>query len=110
MTEKFKPFEFKRHALGDDEIKIEILYAGICHSDLHHVKSDWGKEEFKWFRTRNCGRVSEVGKNVTKFKSWRFSRCWLLVNSCRHYDFCKANLEQYCKKMLTYTTRPISQQ
>jgi uncharacterized zinc-type alcohol dehydrogenase-like protein len=46
---KFKAFEFNRHALGDDEIKIDILYAGICHSDLHHVKSDWGKEEFLVF-------------------------------------------------------------
>ncbi len=43
---QFKPYEFSRHAVGDDEIQIEILYAGICHSDLHHAAQDWGQEEY----------------------------------------------------------------
>lgn len=38
----FRPYEFSRHAVGDNDIQIEILYAGICHSDLHHVFADWG--------------------------------------------------------------------
>ena len=101
---KFKPFEFERHALGDDEIKIDILYAGICHSDLHHVKSDWGKEEFPMVPGHEiAGRVSEVGRNVTKFKIGDLAGVGCLVNSCGHCDFCKANLEQYCKEnVLTY--------
>ena len=51
---QFKPYEFTRHAVGDNDIEIKILYAGICHSDLHHVRQDWGKEEFNGTRTRNC--------------------------------------------------------
>lgn len=101
---KFKSFEFERHALGDNEIKIDILYAGICHSDLHHVKSDWGKEEFPMVPGHEiAGRVSEVGRNVTKFKIGDLAGVGCLVNSCGHCDFCKANLEQYCKEnVLTY--------
>ncbi len=43
---KFKPYTFQRHAVGDNEIQIDILYASICHSDVHHVRADWGKEEY----------------------------------------------------------------
>lgn len=42
----FMPYDFSRHAVGDNDIEIDILYAGICHNDLHHVRSEWGKEEF----------------------------------------------------------------
>ncbi|MBK0368679.1 NAD(P)-dependent alcohol dehydrogenase [Flavobacterium agrisoli] len=101
---KFKPFEFNRHALGDNEILIETLYASICHSDIHHVHGDWGKEEFPMVPGHEiAGRVSKVGKNVTKFKVGDYAGVGCMVNSCGKCDFCKAGLEQYCKDVvLTY--------
>lgn len=101
---KFKPFEFQRHAVGDDEIQIDILYASICHSDLHHVHGDWGKEEYPMIPGHEiAGSVSKVGKNVTKFKVGDLAGVGCMVNSCGKCDFCKAGLEQYCKEVvLTY--------
>lgn len=101
---KFKEYEFSRHSVGDDEIKIEILYAGICHSDVHHVRGDWGKEEFPMVPGHEiAGRVVQVGKNVTKFKVGDYAGVGCLINSCGSCEFCKAGLEQYCKEaVLTY--------
>lgn len=101
---KFKAYEFNRHAVGDDEIKIDILYAGICHSDVHHVRGDWGKEEFPMVPGHEiAGKVTQVGKNVTKFKVGDYAGVGCLVNSCGHCEYCKAGLEQYCKEaVLTY--------
>lgn len=65
----FHPYKFNRHAVGDDEIRIEILYSGICHSDLHNVHGDWRKEEYPMVPGHEiAGRVVAVGKDVTKFK------------------------------------------
>lgn len=101
---KFKTYDFNRHAVGDDEIKIDILYAGICHSDVHHVRGDWGKEEYPMVPGHEiAGKVSAVGKNVTKFKVGDYAGLGCLVNSCGHCEYCKAGLEQYCKEaVLTY--------
>lgn len=101
---QFKPFNFQRHAVGDDDIQIEILYAGICHSDVHHVRQDWGKEEFPMVPGHEiAGRVVKVGKNVSKFKVGDLAGIGCLVNSCGKCEYCKANLEQYCKDaVLTY--------
>lgn len=66
---KFTPYEFKRHAMGDNDVLIEILYASICHSDLHHAWEDWRKETYPMVPGHEiAGRVAQVGKNVTKLK------------------------------------------
>lgn len=101
---KFQPFEFQRHAVGDNEILIETMYSSICHSDVHHVHGDWGKEEYPMVPGHEiAGRVTQVGKNVTKFKVGDFAGVGCMVNSCGKCEFCKAGLEQYCKDVvLTY--------
>jgi uncharacterized zinc-type alcohol dehydrogenase-like protein len=101
---KFHPYDFQRHAVGDNKIQIDILYASICHSDVHHVHGDWGKEEYPMVPGHEiAGRVSKVGKNVTKFKVGDYAGVGCMVNSCGHCDYCKAGLEQYCKEVvLTY--------
>ncbi|PWS27532.1 hydroxyacid dehydrogenase [Pedobacter yonginense] len=101
---KFKPFEFQRHAVGDNDIQIDILYASICHSDIHHVKGDWGKEEFPMVPGHEiAGKVVAIGKNVTKFKVGDLAGVGCMVNSCGQCEYCKAGLEQYCKDVvLTY--------
>ena len=101
----FKPYEFTRHAVGDNDIQIEIMYAGICHSDLHHVFGDWGKEEYPMVPGHEiAGRVITVGKNVQKFKVGDYAGIGCMIGSCRHCDACKHDLEQYCEEgaIMTY--------
>ncbi len=101
----FKPYKFSRHAIGDNDIHIKILYAGICHSDLHHVHSDWGKEEFPMVPGHEIlGRVVKVGKNVTKFKIGDYAGIGCMIGSCRICEACKHDHEQYCEQgpIMTY--------
>ena len=101
---QFKPYKFTRHAIGDNDIQIEILYAGICHSDLHHVRQDWLKEEFPMVPGHEiAGRVVKIGEKVTKFKVGDYAGIGCMINSCGECDYCKENREQYCKGVvMTY--------
>lgn len=100
----FKAYDFTRHAVGEHDILIKIMYAGICHSDLHHVKEDWGKEEFPMVLGHEiAGRVIEVGNKVSKFKVGDYAGVGCMINSCQHCDYCDMDKEQYCSGMvLTY--------
>lgn len=101
---KFTPFEFDRHPVGDQDILIEILYSGICHSDVHHAREDWSKENYPILPGHEiAGRVVQVGRNVTKFKVGDHAGVGCLVNACKTCEECKDHEEQYCKKrVLTY--------
>jgi hypothetical protein len=95
----FQPYTFSRHAVGDNDIQIEILYAGICHSDLHHVFADWGAEEYPRVPGHEiAGRAVAVGKNIRKFKLGDSAGIGCMIGSCRHCDACEHDLEQYCEK------------
>ncbi|WP_319226624.1 NAD(P)-dependent alcohol dehydrogenase [Draconibacterium orientale] len=100
----FKEYDFTRHAVGEHDIEIEIMYAGICHSDLHHVKEDWGKEEFPLVPGHEiAGRVIKVGDKVTKFKVGDYAGIGCMINSCGQCEFCDGDKEQYCKGVvMTY--------
>jgi alcohol dehydrogenase (NADP+) len=102
---KFQPYQFSRHAMGDHDIHIKILYAGICHSDLHHVRAEWGKEEFPMVPGHEIvGKVVKVGKNVTKFKKGDYAGIGCMIGSCRACEACKHDHEQYCEQgpVMTY--------
>ena len=101
---KFAPLSFSRHAVGDNDIRMEILYAGICHSDLHHVRQEWGKEEYPMVPGHEiAGRVVQVGKAVTKFKVGDYAGVGCMINSCGECEFCKRDKEQYCRGVvMTY--------
>lgn len=102
---KFKPYEFTRHPVGDNDIQIDILYAGICHSDLHHVKAEWGKEEYPMIPGHEiAGKVVKVGKNVKNFKVGDYAGIGCMVGSCRTCDACEHDHEQYCESgaIMTY--------
>ncbi len=97
----FEVFEFERHPVGDNDILIETMYASICHSDIHHVHEDWGNEVYPMVPGHEiAGRVVQVGKNVSKFKVGDYAGVGCMVNSCGKCDYCKADLEQYCKDVI----------
>jgi len=101
----FIPYEFTRHPVGDNDIQIEILYAGICHSDLHHVRAEWGEEEYPMIPGHEiAGKVVEIGKNVTRFKVGDYAGIGCMIGSCRTCDACEHDHEQYCEvgPIMTY--------
>jgi uncharacterized zinc-type alcohol dehydrogenase-like protein len=104
----FQPYEFTRHAVGDHDILIEILYAGICHSDLHAVREDFGKSSFPMVPGHEiAGRVVKVGKNVTKFKAGDFAGVGCMVNSCGKCRYCEEDKEEFCEKGTVFTYNSI---
>lgn len=111
---QFVPYEFERHAVGDNDILIEILYSGICHSDIHTVKGHWGTPNYPVVPGHEIvGRVTQVGKNVTKFKVGDYAGVGCLVNSCGVCEHCMKGEEQYCdnnqKGLYLQQLRPFPQ-
>lgn len=104
--DSFKPFSFSRHAMGEGDILIEILYAGICHSDIHSVRSEWHEGIYPMVPGHEiAGRVVAVGSKVTKFKVGDYAGVGCMVNSCGECEACKKSQEQFCengKMVLTY--------
>lgn len=101
---KFKPFDFQRHPLGDNDVLLQILYAGICHSDIHSARSEWRDGIYPMVPGHEiCSKVIAVGKNVSKFQIGDIAGIGCLVNSCGECDACRQSLEQFCEKaVFTY--------
>jgi uncharacterized zinc-type alcohol dehydrogenase-like protein len=97
-------FDFERRSLRPDDIAIEILYCGVCHSDVHNVRNDWGHAKYPMVPGHEIvGRVVEVGSEVTRFKQGDRAGVGCLVESCRHCGACGKGWEQYCENGATYT-------
>lgn len=89
----------ERRQVGNTDVRIEIAYSGICHSDVHQARSEWGADIFPMVPGHEIvGHVVEVGAGVTKFKVGQAVGVGVFVNSCRECSACKANLESYCEK------------
>lgn len=86
-----------RRTVTANDVEIEILYCGVCHSDLHTARNDWGGTIYPAVPGHEIvGRVSSVGSGVTKFKVGDIAAVGCLVDSCRKCEQCKNDLEQYC--------------
>src|SRR6478609_5021978 len=97
-------YRFERRDLRSDDVSIEILYCGICHTDIHYVQNDWGRSTFPLVPGHEIiGRVANVGSKVTSFKQGDNVGVGCMVDSCQHCGACKQGLEQYCEEGPTFT-------
>ncbi len=98
------PFHFERRDLRENDVAIEILYSGVCHSDLHTIKGDWGEQPYPLIPGHEIiGRVLEVGPKVKKFKAGDNVGVGCMVDSCQTCDQCENGEEQYCRNGMTAT-------
>jgi uncharacterized zinc-type alcohol dehydrogenase-like protein len=96
------PFSFERRDLLDHDVVIDIQYCGICHTDIHQVKNEWGRSNYPMVPGHEIvGNISQVGSQVTRFKIGDKVGVGCFVDSCRNCDACSKGLEQYCNNVLT---------
>jgi alcohol dehydrogenase (NADP+) len=104
------PWNFQRRDVGPHDVQFDILYCGVCHSDLHQVKDEWGRGVFPMVPGHEIiGRVSKTGNLVTKFKVGELAGTGCMVDSCRECEYCRRGLEQYCIKGASYTYNSYEQ-
>ncbi len=103
-TSPLAPFHFQRRDLGKHDVQIEILYCGVCHSDLHTVRSEWQGTTYPCVPGHEIvGRAVQVGEEVNKFKAGDTVGVGCMVDSCRSCANCQDNLEQFCENGTTFT-------
>jgi uncharacterized zinc-type alcohol dehydrogenase-like protein len=106
-TTPLAPMTFNRRSPRPDDVAIEILYCGVCHSDIHQARNEWGIAVYPLMPGHEIvGKVTEVGANVTRHKVGDLVGVGCMVDACRHCEACAADLEQYCLEgpTLTYAT------
>ncbi|KTC73786.1 putative oxidoreductase, Zn-dependent and NAD(P)-binding protein [Legionella birminghamensis] len=98
------PYSFERRATGEHDVLIDIRYCGVCHSDIHQVRDEWGPGLFPMVPGHEiAGIVREVGSKVSKFKKGDHVGVGCFVDSCRHCENCLEHQEQYCLEGMTHT-------
>ena len=107
-TDSLAPYHFERRDPRANDVVIEILYCGVCHSDLHQARNDWGNSLFPMVPGHEIiGRVASVGANVTRFKVGDKVGVGCMVDSCQQCAACGRGLEQYCEARSTLTYNDI---
>ena len=103
-TTPLVPYEFNRREVLPNDVQIKILYCGVCHSDLHQARGEWGNRIYPMVPGHEIvGKVIKVGSKVTKFKVGDTAAVGVMVDSCRVCKNCKNDLEQYCVEDMTGT-------
>ena len=103
-TAALAPLTIDRREPGLTDVEMEILYCGVCHSDLHQARNEWRNTVYPCVPGHEIvGRVIRVGRQVTKFKPGDLSAVGCMVDSCRACAHCRAGLEQYCLAFPTFT-------
>ncbi|MES2108635.1 MAG: NAD(P)-dependent alcohol dehydrogenase, partial [Bacteroidota bacterium] len=104
------PWTFDRRDVGPHDVQFDILFCGVCHSDLHQIRNDWFPGIFPMVPGHEIvGRVVKVGDHVKKFKVGDLAGTGCLVDSCRVCENCKSDLEQYCLNGGSYTYNSLEQ-
>jgi uncharacterized zinc-type alcohol dehydrogenase-like protein len=108
-TSPLAPFSFERRDPGPADVQIDILFCGVCHSDLHTVRGEWGGTTFPCVPGHEIvGRVLKAGRKVKKFREGDLAAVGCMVDSCRTCDNCRENLEQFCDNpgpVFTYNSK-----
>ena len=109
-TTSLVPFSFFRRDVRPNDVRIDILFSGVCHSDIHTAHGDWDGSIYPNGTVFPCvpgheivGRVAEVGAQVTRFTTGDIVGVGTMVDSCQECPSCKAGLEQYCDRTPTWT-------
>jgi len=103
-TTPLASFSFARRVPGPRDVQIEILFCGVCHSDLHQVRDEWAGTTFPIVPGHEIlGRVTAVGAEVTRFKRGEIAAVGCMVDSCRTCPECREGLEQLCQNTITFT-------
>jgi uncharacterized zinc-type alcohol dehydrogenase-like protein len=103
-TSALKEFDFTRRALGKTDVLIDIAFCGVCHSDIHQVRNEWGGSLYPMVPGHEIvGHVRSVGSDVKAFKPGEVVGVGCMVNSCRECSNCKKDLEQFCEKGMVPT-------
>ncbi|CAB4907233.1 unannotated protein [freshwater metagenome] len=107
-TSLLKTFEFDRRKLGSHDVGFDVKYAGICHSDIHTARGEWGNVHYPLVPGHEvAGVVSSIGTSVTKFSVGDLIGVGVFVDSCRTCDNCLKGLQQYCLEGMTGTYNSI---
>ena len=102
--DQLKEMQIERRELTPTDVEIEILFCGVCHSDLHTARNDWGGTKYPSVPGHEIvGRITKIGSDVTKFKVGDLAGVGCIVDSCKECESCKQDLEQYCLNGFTGT-------
>ncbi len=104
VAQQLEPWDFTNRSPRPHDVLVDILYCGMCHTDIHFIRNDFGMSAYPLVPGHEIvGKVSMVGDHVKKYKVGDTVGIGCLVDSCRDCDNCKNDLEQYCLKGATYT-------
>jgi len=102
---RLEPYQFERRDLRPNDVAIDILFCGICHSDLHQVRNDWGQGHYPMVPGHEIvGRVARIGSDVTRHKVGDAVAVGCMVDSCQHCEQCHDGEEQFCREGMTETS------
>ena len=103
-TSPLAPYNFERRDLREHDVLVDILFSGVCHSDLHQVRDEWGGSIYPMVPGHEIvGKVIKVGRHAKKFKIGDTAGVGVMIDSCRHCNPCNNFMEQYCAEGMTGT-------
>jgi uncharacterized zinc-type alcohol dehydrogenase-like protein len=110
-TAAMQPFSIERRAVGPTDVRIQILFCGVCHSDLHQVRNEWQgviPTQYPCVPGHEIvGRIVDIGSKVTRFREGDHAGVGCLIGSCGKCQSCRAGLENYCEQMPTFTYNSV---